>query len=130
MNAPAMTRTVTISAPQTTTSRRRELFVTDGSGTYGRFGFDPGVEIFLRQDFEIPAHAIVAVAAELRALNLVSVGARGNEMHWNAIARRGVLGHPYRHNLERMNDIERGDVRDDGPVHRHGDLGAFEADIV
>src|SRR5438093_9847067 len=130
MNAPAMTRTVRISAPQTTTSRRRELFVTDGSGTYGRFGFDPGVEIFLRQHLEVSAHAVVAIAAELRALNLVSIGARRDEMHRNAVARRGILGHAYRNDFERVNDVERGDVRDHGLVHRHGDLGAVEEDVV
>src|SRR5688572_12033 len=106
MNAPAMARTVRRSAPQTQNSRRRGLFVSDGSCTYGRLGFDPLVVFRRWKDLEKPAHAVMAVAAKLRALDLICVGESRNEMNRHAQARRGILRHAQRDDFERVNHVQ------------------------
>src|SRR5439155_21158934 len=108
---PRIAKAVSVTAPQTTNSVLRrglvgKLLVADRASTGERLGFQPRIEFFLRKHLEPAAHLRVAVAAQLRTLNLIRVRACRNEMHWNAEAGRCVLRHAQRNNLERMNHIQ------------------------
>src|SRR3954464_4223625 len=82
-------------------------------------------ELIMRIDGELPAHPVMAVAAELRAGDLprrAFVGPDRREMDRHFHPRDGVLLHAHHREGEAVDDVLRRDVDDDRAFELHVEL--------
>src|SRR3954453_6560803 len=94
-------------------------FYTSTSTQRRGLGLQPLDELIVRVDGQLSAHAVVAVAAQLRAGHLprrAVVRLDRREVNRDVHARNRVLLHAHDREGEAVDDVLRGDVADDRPV--------------